>query len=430
MPRLSSQLTALAVEKARPRDKPYLLQDGDGLALSVAVSGQKSWRVRYRLLDGRQRTVVIGQFPAMSLAEARSRTPEIHLAARIGAPIVGLRAEVKAAQAMLTADELAAQQAAKEAHEHSFNVLSEKWLVAQQPGWADESYRKAKYVVRTYLQPGIGQLDMRTLRTRDVVDTLRSLAESAPSLAKKAVQYLNGVVDFCILEGIRDDDQVLRLRGVLPSHKGGHIPAVTHERDIGPLMRSIYAYEGHVVRCALLLAAWTALRPSVIASARWSEIDLDRAEWHIPGLEEDGRRRMKTGHDHIVSLPTQAIAMLREMMQFSAGAEYVFPAVGKMRNPHLHRDALSRALRLMGYAGKHSTHGFRAMLRTVARERLGVDFDVLEAHGDVERVAAVLALVVVEHQIIELATDGVAGGAASRAAQQHAHQATRQTADD
>ncbi len=331
---------------------------------------------------------------------------------------------------MLTADELAAQQAAKEAHEHSFNVLSEKWLVAQQPGWADESYRKAKYVVRTYLQPGIGQLDMRTLRTRDVVDTLRSLAESAPSLAKKAVQYLNGVVDFCILEGIRDDDQVLRLRGVLPSHKGGHIPAVTHERDIGPLMRSIYAYEGHVVRCALLLAAWTALRPSVIASARWSEIDLDRAEWHIPGLEEDGRRRMKTGHDHIVSLPTQAIAMLREMMQFSAGAEYVFPAVGKMRNPHLHRDALSRALRLMGYAGKHSTHGFRAMLRTVARERLGVDFDVLEAHGDVERVAAVLALVVVEHQIIELATDGVAGGAASRAAQQHAHQATRQTADD
>ncbi len=71
MPRLSSQLTALAVEKARPRDKPYLLQDGDGLALSVAVSGQKSWRVRYRLLDGRQRTVVIGQFPAMSLAEAR-----------------------------------------------------------------------------------------------------------------------------------------------------------------------------------------------------------------------------------------------------------------------------------------------------------------------------------------------------------------------
>ena len=39
----------------------------------------------------------------------------------------------------------------------------------------------------------------------------------------------------------------------------------------------------------------------------------------------------------------------------------------------------------------HATHGFRAMLRTVARERLGVDMDVLEAQlahakkGDVQK---------------------------------------------
>ncbi len=247
MPRLAKPLTALAVEKARPRDTPYALPSGDGLSLCVAVSGQKSWKVRYRLQDGRQRTIVIGNYPAMGLADARAQTREVHLAAQTGAPIIGLRAEVKAAQAMLSAEELAAQEAAKEAHRHSFNVLSEKWLAVRQPGWADESCRKAKYVVRTYLQAGIGDLDMRTLRTRDVTDTLRNLAVTAPSLAKKAVQYLNGVVDYCILEGIRDDDQVLRLRGVLPSHRGGHIPAVTHERDIGPLMRSIHEYEGHVV---------------------------------------------------------------------------------------------------------------------------------------------------------------------------------------
>ncbi|MNV64120.1 putative prophage CPS-53 integrase [compost metagenome] len=33
----------------------------------------------------------------------------------------------------------------------------------------------------------------------------------------------------------------------------------------------------------------------------------------------------------------------------------------------------------MGFAGEHSPHGFRAMLRTIARERLKIDFDVLEA---------------------------------------------------
>ncbi|MBO1111824.1 tyrosine-type recombinase/integrase [Bordetella petrii] len=379
MPRLAKQLTALAVEKARPKEVAYNLASGNGLYLCVAISGSKSWMVRYRLLDGRQRTIVIGAYPMMSLADAKIRAEEIHLAARTGKPIKGLRAEVKAAKSKLTQDELAAQEIAEDIRKHSFNFLSEAWLEVRKVGWADESYRKAKYVVRQYLQPRIGALDMRTLRTRDVTDPLRDLAAKAPSLAKKAVQYLNGVVEHCILEGIRDDDQVLRLRGVLPSHRGGHIPAVTREQNIGPLMRAIYAYEGHVVRYALLLAAWTALRPGVIASARWCEIDLEKAEWHISGMETDGRRRMKTGNDHIVSLPAQAVAMLSDMQKYSAGAEYVFPPVGKMNNAHLHRDALSRALRLMGFAGQHSTHGFRAMLRTVARERLGVDFDVLEA---------------------------------------------------
>lgn len=45
----------------------------------------------------------------------------------------------------------------------------------------------------------------------------------------------------------------------------------------------------------------------------------------------------------------------------------------------------------MGFQGPHATHGFRGILCTVARERLGVDPDVLEAQlahakrGDVQK---------------------------------------------
>ncbi len=379
MPRLSKQLTTIAADKARPKSAPYTLASGNGLFLLVQPGGGKQWLVRYQTVEGKRGKVVIGTYPDLSIAQAHIKTAAVHLAARTGTAIIGLRAESRARTLSLTEDEQAAQVAAEDAQRHSFAVLSEAWLEVRKPGWAAESYRKAAYVVRTYLQPKIGTLDMRTLRSMDVTEPLRQIAANTPSLAKKAVQYLNGVVDYCILEGIRDDDRVLRLRGVLPTYRGGHVPAVTREQGIGPLLRAIRAYEGVVVRSALLLAAWTALRPGVIASARWSEVDLDRAEWHIEAMEEDGRRRMKTGHEHLVSLPRQAVAMLKGMQQFSAGAEYVFPAVGKMRNPHLNRDALSRALRLMGFAGAHTPHGFRAMLRTVARERLRVDFDVLEA---------------------------------------------------
>lgn len=385
MPKLAKQLTPFAVEKARPKDKPYTLASGNGLYLCVAISGEKSWMVRYRLLDGRQRTIVIGEYPAVSLAQAKVKAEEVHLSARTGAPVTGLRTEIKVAKSKLTQEELAARQAVEDARKHSFNAFSDAWLEANKPGWADETYRKAKYVVRKRLQPKIGNLDVRTLRSSDVTSLLREMAASTPSLAKKAIEYLNGVVTYCIQEGVRDDDQVLVLKGVLPSHKGGHIPAVTQEQGIGPLMSAIYAYEGFVVRNALLLAAWTTLRSGIVASARWSEIDLDKGEWAIPGLEdafhETGKRknRMKTGHAHVVSLPLQAVAMLRDMRQYTAGREYVFPPVGKMKNKHLHRDALSKALREMGFGGKHAPHGFRTMLRTVAREKMKIDPDVLEA---------------------------------------------------
>lgn len=55
---------------------------------------------------------------------------------------------------------------------------------------------------------------------------------------------------------------------------------------------------------------------------------------------------------------------------------------------------------------------------------------LLRSGRNVERVTAVPALVVVEYLFIELATDSVAGRAARGTAQQHAHEAASQTAND
>lgn len=372
MPRLADNLTDTAIRKAKSRAEAYALPDGGGLILQVTPSGTKSWVVRYRLPDGKQRTVAIGDYPGLSLADARVKATEVHLAARTGAPIVGKRARLRAMAAGLDEAERARLAAAEEARKHSFAVMSEAWLASRKAEWAAATYDKSVFIVRKKLQPLIGPLDMRTLASKDVVALLRDIATVTPSIAPKARQCLNGVVEYCILRGIRGDDQVLRLRGALPKHRGGHIPAITKVQGVGPLMRAILGYEGRVVRGGLLLAAYTASRPGIVASAQWEHIDLDLAEWHVPAA------LMKTRHDHVVSLPRQAVEMLREMRDYGGGV-HVFPGVGKRNNPHLHRDALSKALRDLGFRGQHATHGFRAMLRTVAREKLKTDIDVLEA---------------------------------------------------
>lgn len=99
-----------------------------GLYLEALPSDRKSWFARYRLPDGKQRTVVLGFYPAMSLAEARIKAEKVRLASRTGGPIVGARAETRMRAQTLTAEQELAEKSAEEAEPYSFTRMSEAWV--------------------------------------------------------------------------------------------------------------------------------------------------------------------------------------------------------------------------------------------------------------------------------------------------------------
>ena len=68
-------LSSLALSKAKPRDKPYKLADGHGLYLLVTPQGGRYWRMNYRF-DGKAKTMAMGVFPLITLAEAREKREE------------------------------------------------------------------------------------------------------------------------------------------------------------------------------------------------------------------------------------------------------------------------------------------------------------------------------------------------------------------
>lgn len=398
MPRLATPLTELQISKAKAKSKPYALADGNGLCLVVSPAGGKTWQVRYRLPDGtRPWPATIGRYPSLTLAEARVRAVEVQRDAKAGKVTAGAQKVRRAALDANSAERVAEEKAAAERQHASFRAVSGRWLAEKRPTWAPETHRKARLVVDSYLVPKIGDADMRTLETKDVRPVLVEMAVKTPQLARKARQYVGRIVDHAINEGLRPDESALRLDRVLPTFRSGHMPAVTDdESQLGEVMRAIDAHGNRVVRAALLLASMTAMRSGVVASARWSEIDLEAGEWKIPGKEPDGSNRMKTGQDFTTSLPRQAMEALREMHARSADDEYVFPPQARQQTPHLSRDSLSLALRQMGFQGQHTTHGFRASLRTLGRERLGIDVDVLEAqlaHAPKDEVEAAYARV-------------------------------------
>jgi len=63
-------LTALAIEKLKPKEKQYKVSDGNQLSLLVEPAGAKLWRLRYTFC-GREKMLSLGSFPQVSLAAAR-----------------------------------------------------------------------------------------------------------------------------------------------------------------------------------------------------------------------------------------------------------------------------------------------------------------------------------------------------------------------
>jgi integrase len=162
-------------------------------------------------------------------------------------------------------------------------------------------------------------------------------------------------------------------RDKLPPVRERNHPGLTDPREVGRLLRGIDAYVGYpATQAAFKVAPILFSRPKELCRARWEEFDLEGKSpaWRVPR----GATEMRIGH--IIPLPTQAIAILKELHALTGPNGYVFP---QMKEPTrlLSQNALTVALRRMGYQGEHSWHGFRTTASTLLRE-LGWDPDLVE----------------------------------------------------
>lgn len=106
-------LTAVEVRSLKLRDRAYKVSDSDGLQVHVQPTGQRYWRYAFRWA-GRQQTMALGVFPAVSLSEARAkRDAAKKLLASGSNPATVAREEKRAA--------LLAEQV-------TFKVVAEQWV--------------------------------------------------------------------------------------------------------------------------------------------------------------------------------------------------------------------------------------------------------------------------------------------------------------
>jgi len=135
-------------------------------------------------------------------------------------------------------------------------------------------------------------------------------------------------------------------------------------------------------RLALRLAVLTFVRTAELRAARWDEVDLEAAEWRIPA------ERMKMRAPHIVPLSRQAVETFAELRSIAGRSDYVFPSPGA--EGCMSNNTMLFAMYRMGFHGRATVHGFRAVASTLLNE-MGFHPDWIErqlAHDERNRVRA------------------------------------------
>ena len=333
--------------------------DGGNMHLLVSATG-KYWRMNYRFM-GKQKTLALGVYPAVSLAEARKRREKAREQLAMDIDPSTAKREDKQAKADLAAN--------------TFELVARTWLKKTSAKRKDVTQDRITTLLEHDVFPFIGNLPIHTVGPRDVLDKAVRKIEARGSIdtAHRAKQICGQIFRYAVAVGLAERDVTADLRGALAEIPKAHFSAITEPKPVGDLMRSIFDYTGHPCTVAALkLSPLVFVRPGELRTAEWAEIDLDAAEWRIPGS------KMKMKIDHIVPLSTQAVEILRSVHPISGHGRYVFPSLRTGERP-MSDNTINAALRGLGYSKEvHTAHGFRAMARTILDEVLGERVDFIE----------------------------------------------------
>lgn len=366
-------LTELACKNAKPREKAYKLTDGDGMYLEVLPAGGKYWRMKYRYLS-KEKRLAIGVYPEIGLAEARSIREEARRKLRAGEDPSFAKQEQK--------------RILKLNAENTFEAIAREWHQHQKDRWSENH---ASTIIRRLegdVFPEIGNIPIRDVSPPRVLKVIQQIQKqrNAHEIARRALQYISSVFRYAIMTSRAETNPCDALKGAIKPTKKGHYAAM-EIRELPEFLEILRRNDARLymeTRLAVEMIMLTFVRTGELIKAKWSEFDLDERVWIIPA------ERMKMRQSHLVPLSTQVLKILDELKRLNDNREYVFPS---QRNPkkHMSNGAILMALDRMGYRGKHTGHGFRALAMSTIKERLDYRHEVIDrqlAHAHKNQVDA------------------------------------------
>ena len=346
------QFTEKFLASVKPQNKKFIIREGRGFALQVLPSGSKSFLYIFEL-EKQKGYVQLGNYPAVSLAEARVAYNEAFNLVKKG---IDPRQEkknraeqrTKAAREASLEDELAAAEAAH-LNKYTFETLVTDGVpenftpktVEQLAGVWFVKYSKENHTerwqetaassIRLHILPHLGQMEVPAVRHKHAVSLIQKIAATVPGSARNTMKFARQMFKYACRQEWAEIQPFIEITAsvpkIAPKADDRHLDddeIVTAWDEIGKASCS------RKIKRALKLILVTAQRPGEVAQMHRDQIK--GRWWTIPG-EVAG----KNEREHRVYLTDTAFELIGN------GEGYIFPSERGTRG-HISGNALSQAI--------------------------------------------------------------------------------------
>jgi integrase len=361
-------LTDTKIRNTKPKDKSFKLTDSHGLYVEIKPSGLKIWRYRFRM-DSKESSYTIGEYPAVSLAEARILHQSARQLVRDGISPVAERISVRE---KITEKKL------------TFEQMADEWIVKRLSDKTQGYRTQVTATLNNDVLHVIGHKAIDEVTSADVILIINATIErvrkkntqaTGEAAAKLSRQVVSSVFQYAIATIRAKNDPTYATRRVIQKPQTTHARALS-DQEIRYLFGVLQEYPSRSVRDAIHFMLLTMVRTKEARLARWEDIDFDNELWTIPA------ELMKKRRIHLVPLSKQAITLLRARQVYGKNDVLIFPSPQK-HTCEIATTTINRALLVMGCKDV-TGHDFRATASTILNSN-GFNGDWIErqlAHVD------------------------------------------------
>lgn len=343
------RLTTLKIDKTKaPLDKEIKLPDGDGLYLAITPKDKRVFRYQYRSkIDNKVKTFTIGEYPVISLADARLK-----------------RNELKNGMCLNGVDPQQQKQKQRIDNQLTVAVAVNKWyshytsIKQLAPNTIKNKVIQVSCIVKY-----IGKIPLVQLNSEHLNAFVKALERNKQGYnTTRCIHIIR-----CVLKHYNKPTACCDGLSYVSVKDTSHA-AITRESELKQVMKGLNNLStslSHNTRYALLILPHVYTRLNDLLSVKWADLDLDNGIWYL--------KQAKTDEEILLPLSTQVVTLFKELRTINNGI-YAFAST-TTKTGYIDKSPLNKAYKTITAT---TLHGWRATALTMGQEVLSIPYHLLD----------------------------------------------------